>query len=143
MLDCASGTGRQRQSARERITEVIELADHDILDIGALARRRQEVLDLLDEPHPVRSGWRTWDSLPRRSPSSSSPEDPDPPRSLVLYVPLTTQRRNSPYEVPLARLPAGVRRELDNRSEPPPAGRQVGLVLSGTASLTGLTGHLS
>jgi len=31
--------------------------------------------------------------------------DPDPPRSLVLYVPLTTQRRNSRYEVPLPRLP--------------------------------------
>ncbi len=30
--------------------------------------------------------------------------DPDPPRALVLYVPLTTQRRNSPYEVPLPRL---------------------------------------
>ena len=34
-----------------------------------------------------------------------SRHDPDPPRSLVLYVPLTTQRRNSPYEVPLPRLP--------------------------------------
>ena len=34
-----------------------------------------------------------------------SREDPDPPRSLVLYVPLTTQRRNSPYEVPLPRFP--------------------------------------
>ncbi len=34
-----------------------------------------------------------------------SRENPDPPRSLVLYVPLTTQRRNSPYEVPLPRLP--------------------------------------
>lgn len=34
-----------------------------------------------------------------------SREDPDPPRSLVLYVPLTTQRRGSPYEVPLLRLP--------------------------------------
>ena len=34
-----------------------------------------------------------------------SREDPDSPRSLVLYVPLTTQRRNSPYEVPLPRLP--------------------------------------
>lgn len=32
-------------------------------------------------------------------------EDPDPPRSLVLYVPLTTQQRGSPYEVPLPRLP--------------------------------------
>ena len=34
-----------------------------------------------------------------------SREDPDPPRSLVLYVPLTTQRRDSLYEVPLPRLP--------------------------------------
>jgi mRNA-degrading endonuclease toxin of MazEF toxin-antitoxin module len=28
-----------------------------------------------------------------------SRRDPDAPRSLVLYVPLTTQRRDSPYEV--------------------------------------------
>src|ERR1700689_2875661 len=34
-----------------------------------------------------------------------SRQDRDPPRSLVLYVPLTTQRRDSPYEVPLPRLP--------------------------------------
>ena len=34
-----------------------------------------------------------------------SRQDPDPPRSLVLYAPLTTQRRTGPYEVPLARLP--------------------------------------
>jgi mRNA interferase MazF len=34
-----------------------------------------------------------------------SRQDPDPPRSLVLYVPLTTQRRDSPYEVPLPRIP--------------------------------------
>jgi mRNA interferase MazF len=33
-----------------------------------------------------------------------SRQNPDPPRSLVLYVPLTTQRRDSPYEVPLPRL---------------------------------------
>jgi Growth inhibitor len=31
--------------------------------------------------------------------------DPAPPRALVLYVPLTTQRRPSRYEVPLPRLP--------------------------------------
>ena len=31
--------------------------------------------------------------------------DPDPPRALVLYVPLTTQNRNSRYEVTLPRLP--------------------------------------
>ncbi|MGA3025101.1 MAG: type II toxin-antitoxin system PemK/MazF family toxin [Bryobacteraceae bacterium] len=34
-----------------------------------------------------------------------SRSDPDPPRALVLYVPLTTQNRLSQYEVPLPRLP--------------------------------------
>ena len=41
-----------------------------------------------------------------------SRQDPDPPRALVLYVPLTTQRRNSPYEVPLPRLSAEVMERL-------------------------------
>lgn len=30
---------------------------------------------------------------------------PDPPRALILYVPLTTQNRHSPYEVVLPHLP--------------------------------------
>ncbi len=30
--------------------------------------------------------------------------DPDPPRALIIYVPLTTQNRNSPYEVVLPNL---------------------------------------
>ncbi len=30
--------------------------------------------------------------------------DPDPPRALIIYVPLTTQNRNSPYEVALPKL---------------------------------------
>jgi mRNA interferase MazF len=33
-----------------------------------------------------------------------SRRDPDPPRALVLYVPLTTQGRGGPYEVPLPKL---------------------------------------
>jgi hypothetical protein len=36
--------------ARERITEVIDLADHDILDIARSRAAEQEVLDLLNEP---------------------------------------------------------------------------------------------
>jgi ABC-type branched-subunit amino acid transport system ATPase component len=36
--------------ARERIAEVIELADRDILDIARSRAAEQEVLDLLDEP---------------------------------------------------------------------------------------------
>ena len=36
--------------ARERIAEVIELADHDVLDIERSRAAEQEVLDLLDEP---------------------------------------------------------------------------------------------
>ena len=34
-----------------------------------------------------------------------SRDDPDPPRALILYVPLTTQQRQSPNEVALPRLP--------------------------------------
>ena len=33
-----------------------------------------------------------------------SRQDPNPPRALVLYAPLTTQQRLGPYEVPLPRL---------------------------------------
>jgi mRNA interferase MazF len=33
-----------------------------------------------------------------------SRSDPDPPRALIIYVPLTTQNRNSKYEVPLPKL---------------------------------------
>jgi mRNA interferase MazF len=33
-----------------------------------------------------------------------SRHDPDPPRALVLYVPLTTQNRLSPYEVAIPKL---------------------------------------
>ena len=34
-----------------------------------------------------------------------SRDDPDPPRVLFIYVPLTTQNRGSPYEVELGKLP--------------------------------------
>jgi hypothetical protein len=35
---------------RERVAEVIELADHDVLDLVRPRASEQEVLDLLDEP---------------------------------------------------------------------------------------------
>lgn len=31
--------------------------------------------------------------------------DPNPPRSLIIYVPLTTQNRNSQYEILIPKLP--------------------------------------
>lgn len=34
-----------------------------------------------------------------------SRHDPDPPRALTIYVPLTTQHRGSPYEIPVGNLP--------------------------------------
>jgi hypothetical protein len=36
--------------ARRRMAEVLELADHDVLDIARSRATEQEVLDLLDEP---------------------------------------------------------------------------------------------
>ena len=35
---------------RERVTEVIALADDDVLDVMRSRTREQEVLDILDEP---------------------------------------------------------------------------------------------
>jgi hypothetical protein len=35
---------------RERVTEVIALADDDVLDVMHSRTREQEVLDMLDEP---------------------------------------------------------------------------------------------
>ena len=35
---------------RERIAEVIELADEEVLDVMPSRSREQEVLDMLDEP---------------------------------------------------------------------------------------------
>lgn len=35
---------------RERVTEVIELADDDVLDVMRSRALEQEVLDMLDEP---------------------------------------------------------------------------------------------
>jgi hypothetical protein len=37
---------------RQRVAEVIELADHDVLDLIRSRSAEQEVLDLLDEPTP-------------------------------------------------------------------------------------------
>jgi hypothetical protein len=35
---------------RQRVAEVIDLADHDVLDLMGSRQVEQEVLDLLDEP---------------------------------------------------------------------------------------------
>jgi hypothetical protein len=35
---------------RQRVAEVIDLADHDVLDLMRSRSAEQEVLDLLDEP---------------------------------------------------------------------------------------------
>jgi hypothetical protein len=35
---------------RERVAEVIELADHDVLDLIRSRSSEQEVLDIIDEP---------------------------------------------------------------------------------------------
>ncbi len=51
-LDTKLRTWRLETAAqvRERVAEVIELADSDILDVMRSRSSEQEVLDLLDEP---------------------------------------------------------------------------------------------
>ena len=53
---------------RERVAEVIELADHDVLDLMRPRGTEQEVLDLLDEPNQVKFGWPTSDPPRKRGP---------------------------------------------------------------------------
>jgi exonuclease V gamma subunit len=45
---------------RERIAEVIELADHDVLDLLRSRAAEQEVLDLLDDPAISRRRRGPW-----------------------------------------------------------------------------------
>jgi hypothetical protein len=40
------------EQVRQRIAEIIDLADHDALDVSRSRVVEQEVLDLLDEPAP-------------------------------------------------------------------------------------------
>ncbi len=51
-LDAKLRTWKRETAAqvRERVAEVIELADDDVLDVMRSRLREQEVLDLLDEP---------------------------------------------------------------------------------------------
>jgi len=41
-----------------------------------------------------------------------SREDPNPPRVLVIYIPLTTQNRGSRYEVEVGKLPFRLQHDL-------------------------------
>ena len=53
----------------------------------------------------MRCGWPTWGLAAKTRPVIIvSRHDPEAPRALVLYVPLTTQSRGSDYEVTLPRL---------------------------------------
>ena len=40
------------QEVRQRVTEIIDLADHDLLGLTRSRAVEQEVLDLIDEPSP-------------------------------------------------------------------------------------------
>jgi len=41
---------RTAQEVAQRVEEIIELADHDALDLQRSRQAEQEVLDILDEP---------------------------------------------------------------------------------------------
>jgi mRNA interferase MazF len=90
--------------ARERIAELIELADHEVLDIARAPPNRRSSTCLMNP-----QAGEIWLGDPGLAAKTRpivivSRQDLDPPRSLVLYVPLTTQRRNSSYEAPPPRL---------------------------------------
>src|SRR5262249_26095629 len=88
------------EEVRLRVAEIIELADDNALDLVRSKAVEQEVLDLLDEPGEV---WLADLELAakRRPVIIVSTSHSDPPRALAIYVPLTTQNRNSDYEIAL------------------------------------------
>ncbi len=53
-LDTKLRLWRPETAVRERVIEVIELADDDLLDVMRSRAREQEVLDLLDEQPQTR-----------------------------------------------------------------------------------------
>ena len=90
----------------QQVAEIIALADQDVLDVMRSCIVEQEVLDCSMPPHPGEVWLADLGLAAKTRPVVIvSRDDPDPPRALILYVPLTTQHRQSPYEVVLPRLP--------------------------------------
>lgn len=53
----------------------------------------------------MKSGWLFWGIAAKTRPVVIvSRQDPDAPRALAIYVRLTTQNRNSPFEVAIPKL---------------------------------------
>jgi hypothetical protein len=50
MRNCANGSRRPAAQVRERVSEIISLADQDVLDLVRSLSVEQEVLDILDDP---------------------------------------------------------------------------------------------
>lgn len=86
---------------RGRLAEIIDAADQDALDILRSRAAEQEVLNRLMSPRAGEVWLADLGLAAKTRPVVIvSRHDPEPPRALVLYVPLTTQDRQSSYEVP-------------------------------------------
>ena len=98
-------TPETAEQVRQRVAEIIALADQDALDVLRSRMVEQEVLDILAPPQPGEVWLADLGLAAKMRPVVIvSCDDPDPPRALILYVPLTTRNRQSPYEVVLSRL---------------------------------------
>ena len=90
---------------REWVAEIIDLADSDVLEIMQSRSVEQEVLDLLNESI---TRWNlargSWLGSKNRPAVVVSRYDPNPLRAIITYDPLTTQYRQSSYEVVLPKL---------------------------------------
>ena len=91
---------------RERVAEVIELADEDVLDVMRSRPVSRKCWTCSMSPQPGEVWLADLGLAAKTRPVVIvSRFDPDAPRALVIYVPLTTQNRMSRYEVPLPKLP--------------------------------------
>ena len=85
------------EEVRSQVAEIIELADQGLLDIVRSARwsRKSWISSMNPRPGEV---WMAdlGFAAKFRPVVIVSRQDPDPPRALIVYVPLTTQDRGSP-----------------------------------------------
>jgi mRNA interferase MazF len=88
------------------VSQVIDAADNDVLDMMRYARSSKKCWTGWMSPHPGEVWLADLGLAAKTRPVVIvSRHDPDAPRALAIDVPLTTQKRGSRYEVELPRLP--------------------------------------
>ena len=96
------------KKVRQYVKELIDLADQEAIEAidvmrSSVSNKKYWICSMNPKPGEV---WLADLGLAAKTRPVVivSRDDPNPPRALVIYVPLTTQNRNSQYEVVLPKV---------------------------------------